>query len=222
MGIQERKLRDREALRKRIIAAATDLFQEKGYAAVSMRQIAKRVEYSVGTLYLYYKDKDELFLAVQNRAFEQAFAYMRTALDIPSPRERLTEMGKRYITFGIENPDLYRLMFMMQQPMRAVDERDGWGSGLQLHGLLTQLVRDCLDSGDLPSHDPNQISLMLWSMVHGMVSLKVSCRFDIYDHIDTPDQCPRLGHNLEDILQSYEMSLQMVFTPTQHTTDTHP
>lgn len=186
MGSQQRKEREREDLRRKIITAATELFREENYAAVSMRKIAKRVEYSVGTLYLYYKDKDELFLAVQSAAFEQAFTFINTLPENDDPLERLRGLGERYVRFGMENPDLYRLMFMMEHPMDAMEEGDPWHSGISLHNLLTSLVKECVAAGRIVAEDPDRLSFALWSLVHGMVSLRISQRLTIYngDHLD--------------------------------------
>jgi AcrR family transcriptional regulator len=188
MGIQQRKEREKEDLRRKIITAATELFREENYAAVSMRKIAKRVEYSVGTLYLYYKDKDELFLAVQSAAFEQAFTFINALPDQDDPLERLRELGERYVRFGMENPDLYRLMFMMEHPMAAMEEGDAWHSGIALHNLLTSLVKECVAAGRIVAEDPDRLSFALWSLVHGMVSLRISQRLTIYngDHLNCP------------------------------------
>lgn len=188
MGIQQRKEREREDLRRKIITAATELFREENYTGVSMRKIAKRVEYSVGTLYLYYKDKDELFLAVQSAAFEQAFTYINKPAEEPDPMKRLRLLGERYVRFGMNNPDLYRLMFMMERPMDAVKEGDAWHSGIALHNLLTSLVQECSDAGKIVAEDPDRLSFALWSLVHGMVSLRISQRLNIYngEHLNCP------------------------------------
>ncbi len=188
MGIQQRKEREKEDLRRKIITAATELFREETYATVSMRKIAKRVEYSVGTLYLYYKDKDELFLAVQSAAFERAFVFIQQLQKTDDPVERLRNLGERYLRFGMENPDLYRLMFMMEHPMHAMKEGDAWHSGIALHNLLTSVVKECIDAGRIVADDPDRLSFAMWSLVHGMVSLRISQRLEIYngDHLDCP------------------------------------
>ena len=209
MGVRERKLRDKEALREKIIAAATELFREESYAAVSMRKIAKRIEYSVGTLYLHYRDKDQLFLAVQEQAFERAFAYIRASAEQPTPLEQLYDLGHRYIDFGIRNPDLYRLMFMMEHPMEALDDSEGWRSGIKLHQLLMDIVRRCMEEGAFPGTDPNNMSFLLWSIVHGMVSLRVSHRLDIYtgDHLEDCPVYPNLDEKIE---TTYRMAMQLL------------
>lgn len=209
MGIQQRKEREREDLRRRVIAAATELFQEESYAAVSMRKIAKKVEYSVGTLYLYYRDKDELFLAVQEEAFRTAFTQIQQLPEHEDPLARLRAMGENYVRFGIANPGLYRLMFMMERPMEALPEDHGWESGINLHGLLTKLVQECIDAGRVRPGDPHRLSFALWSFVHGMVSLQISKRLDIYNgqHID----CPLCGMDTEElVLDTHEMIISFL------------
>lgn len=209
MGIQERKEREKEELREKVIAAATRLFQETDYASVSMRKIAKEVEYSVGTLYLYYKDKGELFLAVQEEAFKTAFAYIVQLPEAGDSLERLRRMGERYIHFGLHNPDLYRLMFMMDNPMHALVHSDEWQSGIKLHELLSKLVQDCIDDGHFKGVDTATMSFALWSFVHGMVSLKISCRLDIYTGKHLKDCLPI--EDTEAMIQAtHEAFMQMI------------
>ncbi len=209
MDIQARKERDKQALRTSVIAAATELFQEESYDAVSMRKIAKKVGYSVGTLYLYYKDKDELFLAVQGEAFSQGFAYIQQLPETDDPMELLKALGERYVRFGMENPGLYRLMFMMERPMQALPEDGGWSSGILLHGLLTDLVTACIKAGRIDSDDPDRVSFALWSFVHGMVSLRISQRLDIYsgEYLD----CPLCGINTDKlVIETNQMLMKML------------
>jgi AcrR family transcriptional regulator len=206
MGSQQRKEQEKEDLRRKVITAATELFREESYAAVSMRKIAKRVEYSVGTLYLYYKDKDELFLAVQSAAFEQAFTFINALSGKDDPLERLQELGERYVRFGMKNPDLYRLMFMMEHPMDAMEEGDPWHSGIALHNLLTSLVKECVAAGRIVAEDPDRLSFALWSLVHGMVSLRISQRLTIYNggHLN----CPLCGIDTDQlVIETNEMMI---------------
>ncbi len=73
MGIQERKQRERERRRQQIIVAAKRVFSEKGYSKSTMEDIAKEAELSPGTLYLYFKNKDELYasLSLRNTAISE-------------------------------------------------------------------------------------------------------------------------------------------------------
>lgn len=61
MGIQERKKREKERRRQQILSAAKSLFAKRGFHQTTMEEIANEAELSPGTLYLYFKSKDELF-----------------------------------------------------------------------------------------------------------------------------------------------------------------
>jgi len=75
MGIQERKERERERRRQQIIVAAKRVFTEKGFNKTTMEDIAKEAELSPGTLYLYFKNKDELYASLSLRILH--YLYIR-------------------------------------------------------------------------------------------------------------------------------------------------
>jgi len=70
MGIQERKRRERERRRQQIIVAAKRVFSEKGFSKTTMEDIAREAELSPGTLYLYFKNKDELYASLSLRILQ--------------------------------------------------------------------------------------------------------------------------------------------------------
>ncbi|MEO0787041.1 MAG: TetR/AcrR family transcriptional regulator [Bacteroidota bacterium] len=215
MGVQERKMREREALREHFISVALDLFSKGGYEAVKMRDVAEAAEYSVGTLYNQFKDKNELFLAVQQLAFEQKKSFMESAIKPGmSGREMMLAIGKAFIEFGLKNPDLYRVMFILDSPMQAVQDHESWHTGIRLHGVLSQVVDYCMEVGALPRVNKLQISFGMWAMVHGMVSLRITDRLSIYEgehleeysRVDDPDEL---------IMQTLHMMCDLIFGPEE-------
>jgi len=77
MGIQERKQRERERRRQQIIVAAKRVFSESGFSKTTMEDIAREAELSPGTLYLYFKNKDELYASLSLRILQ----YMNIRLE---------------------------------------------------------------------------------------------------------------------------------------------
>ena len=69
MAIKERKEREKQDMRNLIIESATQLFLKQGYDKTSIRSIAEDIEYSPATIYLYFKDKDEIFYVIHENAF---------------------------------------------------------------------------------------------------------------------------------------------------------
>ena len=179
MGINERKERDKQEMRSNIIKAAMAMFLTEGYEKTSIRNIAERIEYSPATIYLYYKDKDELLYDVQKHAFtqlEKEFATYATATD---PLERLEQICHTYVKFGKENHELYALMFIVKAPMNCVDEKELWTNGDNSFNLLVGCLKECIDQKLIRFNDVMIAALSVWAMGHGLISLDIGCRFKV-------------------------------------------
>ncbi|HEX7379813.1 MAG TPA: TetR/AcrR family transcriptional regulator [Pirellulales bacterium] len=102
----------REAQRREeILAAATKLFAEHGYADTDTQMLADRVQVGKGTLYRYFPSKRELFLAAADRGMRQLCDYIDASIaKIPDPPERIAQVVRSYLTFFAENPELSELL----------------------------------------------------------------------------------------------------------------
>jgi AcrR family transcriptional regulator len=180
LGITERKVREKEELRQTIIEAALKIFVNEGYEKTSIRSIADSIEYSAGTIYLHFKDKDELLFAVHEVAFKQFFEKMAPLILITEPRERLLQMGQVYLRFAIENPELYGLMFMDKAPMNCLEiTDDAWVSGQMAHNLLKSTVAQCFENEGHNEFEIDILTITVWSYIHGLSSLTIRDRFCI-------------------------------------------
>ena len=112
MGIKDRKERQKTEMREAILSAALGLFSDEGYDNVTMRKIAEEIEYSVGTIYLYFKDRDEIFFELHKMGFEEFYNRQLAVQNVKDPLQRLTDHGLAYIQFAIDQPQYYDLMFI--------------------------------------------------------------------------------------------------------------
>jgi AcrR family transcriptional regulator len=112
MGINERKTREKQALRERILEAAQRIVIREGFAALSMRKIADAIEYSPATLYLYFASRDEIARALCAQGYAQLLASFEPLAQIADPAERLRGLARAYVAFGVAHPQTYRLIFM--------------------------------------------------------------------------------------------------------------
>jgi AcrR family transcriptional regulator len=112
MGIAERKNRQKQALRERILDAARRIVMREGFAALSMRKIADAIEYSPATLYLHFASRDEIAHALCEEGFAQLLKTFEPLVAIVDPAERLKAFGRAYVAFGVAHPQTYRLIFM--------------------------------------------------------------------------------------------------------------
>lgn len=183
MGITERKEREREEMRKLILEAAQKLFLDNGYEKVSIRNIADAIEYSPATIYLYYKDKNELLYALHQHGFTKMVQAFLPLLSLTDPFEKLKEMGRAYIRFAVENPELFDLMFIMNAPMDKLNKED-WIEGDQAFNLLMQVVQGCMDAGVFEPRDVRVVSMMIWSGIHGYTALYLRKRLGMFAECD--------------------------------------
>lgn len=171
MGTAERKLREREQLKELILKAAREIFLEKGYEDTSIRGIAERAEYSPGTIYLYFKDKDSILYELKKEGFIMLGQNMMVLQYIADPFERLKAMGHVYIKFALEHQDFYDLMFVIKAPLNILEDEECWMEGQKAFDVLIKVVEDCKKANRFEGHDAEELSFVIWSTLHGIVTL---------------------------------------------------
>src|SRR5436190_20126066 len=112
MGIRERQERDREAVRRAILDAARDLFVSEGYANVSIRKIAERIEYSPAAIYSYFPSKDDIFFALAEEGFRLLFTSREPGVERADPLDEVRSMFVHYFEFSKAHPEYFALMFL--------------------------------------------------------------------------------------------------------------
>ena len=116
MGLKERREREKEVVRGKILDAARELFVAEGYEAVTMRKIAQAIEYSPTAIYLHFRDKEAVINAICDTDFLQLATRFRKIAEVADPIARLRASGLAYADFALRHPNHYRLMFMTPAP----------------------------------------------------------------------------------------------------------
>jgi AcrR family transcriptional regulator len=182
LGSRERRERERGEVRRRILDAARELFTEKGYEAVTMRELAARIDYSATALYFHFKDKETLFRELCELDFRAFGAMFAEAAAVGDPVARLRALGLAYVAFAERAPNHYRLLFMTPHPHEhPLTERElaekGRGDPTQdAYALLRITVEQAIAAGLLREEltDPDLVAQVLWGCVHGIVALRVT------------------------------------------------
>jgi AcrR family transcriptional regulator len=170
--------------RDEILAAAKELFLEEGYDSTTIRRIADRVGISAPALYLYFKDKEALMLAL----CDQTFGHLIEAIadiekQVADPLERIRRFGEAYARFGLTNPDEYRLVFLganMPESIRKVGHRaptddptkPGVGGALVFKRLVT-FLSELEASGTKLNYPPDTCAELCWMGIHGLVAAMI-------------------------------------------------
>jgi len=175
LGPRERREREREEIRTRILDAARELFVSEGVESVTMRRIADRIEYSPTAIYFHFRDKDALLAELCDydfRAFSQNFAAVAR---IPDPVERLRQAGRTYVEFGLKHPSHYRLMFMTPKSAEAKTIEKG-NPEEDAYAFLKAILADLKKEGHLRDElgDVELAAQVIWSAIHGLVALEIA------------------------------------------------
>ena len=181
MGIAERKEKQKLEIRNAILEASRKLIVEEGFEKVTMRKIADLIEYSPTTVYLYFKDKNEILFHLHQEGFRRMSEYNKNLIQIANPLLRLHKMGENYLRFGLENPEYYDVMFLQKAPMEALMCAAGdceWKEGDLALDSLRAIIQECIDKKLIAAYDVNAMAMAIWGMVHGLVSLSIRDRFD--------------------------------------------
>ena len=173
MGTVERRTREKAQLRQEILDAARAIFVEEGYDAVTMRRVAKAIEYSPTAIYLYFKDKAELVQALCDETFDKLVKKLQDlAKKQPDPLEYLDAGLRCYIDFGLKNPNHYYVTFIAS-PARIEYPYEG-SSGQRAFEFLRGSVEACVKTGKFRPVDVDTTAQALWMAAHGLVALLIS------------------------------------------------
>jgi AcrR family transcriptional regulator len=172
MGIAERREREREEVRRKILDAARDLFAREGYERVTMRAVADVIEYSPTAIYHHFEDKDDLVQALCEEDFARLLQTLSAKALPADPLARIRALGEAYAAFGLAHPNHYRFMFMTGSKFEKPTEVAP--PGQQSFVLLRDAVQDALAAGQLQGRDALAVAQVLWATLHGAVSLLIT------------------------------------------------
>jgi AcrR family transcriptional regulator len=163
--------------RNRLCEVGTQLFAERGFEGFNMRELAQRLGVSAMTPYRYFKDKEAIMSEIRTRAFARFADWLEEHLSAPGADENT--LSRAYAGYAVQKQDQYRLMFDLGQlasatlPVLAAQER-------RIPAVLTAHLRVLADR-ELISGDPERLSLILWSTLHGVTALYLSGKLSSQD-----------------------------------------
>lgn len=165
-------------LRGDILRTAADLLDQGGEGAVTLRDIARTVGISAPSIYNHFADRDAILLTVVQQTFAELGSELGAALDRagPEPVTRLRTFCQAYLTFSLERPQRYRLLFGgLWNAQNAPGVRDQAADlGLDVFALLVETVEACVQAGRSASTDPTADAAALWVALHGLAQLRTA------------------------------------------------
>lgn len=181
MGIEERKKREKQRRRSQIVDAAEKIIFAKGLEQATMDEIAEEAELSKGTLYLYFKNKNELYLAITQRGSDilnERFAKVFASEHDRSGIELIRLIGETYLDFVRENPDYFKA-FMYYESQTDAEElsKSEFAQSCEknrseaLNFIIRALQIGMQDGSIDDSYDPKELAMVIWSSTRGITTI---------------------------------------------------
>lgn len=164
------------------MAAARELFLKDGVANTSIRKIASRLGLSSTSIYVYFRDKDDLLLQLCAETFARLLAHFETIpSDAQNPFARLRQLMRAYYDFALAHADEYRLTYFVEHPRlpgavprEIPDEDSPFYHGIAAFHVVVSELQRLRASHHIVCDDPYLTAQVLWTSVHGLVSAQLA------------------------------------------------
>lgn len=185
-----------ETLKNQILIESIKILGQQGFAGLSLREVAKKLNVTHQAPYHYFPDKESLLLELKKMGFAQLSAAMERALEkISDPFEKMEALGMTYFDFCVENPGYFRAMF--------APTASGEGVRVAEAQHAFSLVLDCIQQlqidGHLQKYNPDVIAMVCWTSMHGMVSLVMDKYPIVGGKYDTRDLAKKMLLTLHEL-----------------------
>jgi len=168
----------REELKALVLRAAGDIVAASGAAALSMREVARRIGYTVGALYIVFENLDDLIVHLN----EQTILELRTALErirgrTNQPAQNLRLLVAAYLGFALLNTARWRLVFEHRLPEGQKAPSTYAGHTAAIFALVGERLREAGITRDEAS--TAELATALWSGAHGICMLAVTGKLQV-------------------------------------------
>ena len=183
MGIHERKLREREQRRRQILNAARKVFSSNGFTKTTMEDIAREAELSPGTLYLYFKNKDELYASLSVEVLEHIHEKLKRVYikEAQNPQMRINDLKQMLYNIYKVDPLILLNLFHLQsseilthlEPAMLTTIRNLSRNSL---AIISKIFSEGVNDHAFIEKHPKALSDVLWGLFSGVVLWEESKR----------------------------------------------
>ena len=196
-------------LKRLIMDTTRKLLVKDGYGNLSMRKIAREINYSATSIYLHFKNKDALCHALIDEGMAMLLAQQaRIASEYKdNVVQRLRALCEGYISFGLKHSEYYEIMFLIHPDFENRFPKASYRRARRNLDLFKVTLDEGIEKGQIDSQDTYATTNAVWASLHGAVSILLARRLDF-----RIDQNHFINNVLDQIVRSvaYKPSTSMV------------
>lgn len=174
------KPKEQQNLKRLILDTTRSLLVTNGYASLSMRRIAREMNYSATSIYLHFKNKDALFHALIEEGMNVLLERQRKIAQqyADNVLARLRALCEGYIAFGLEYPEYYEIMFMLHPELTSRFPKESFRRARRNLALMKITLDEGMKTGVVDIDDSHASTNVMWASLHGAVSILLAQRLD--------------------------------------------
>jgi AcrR family transcriptional regulator len=169
MGISDRKKREKAKMRKLILDTANALFSKGGLENISIRKIADKIEYSPATIYLYFKDKDEIINSLRDASINDFLQKLEEYSFIKDHFGRLKNLSNSWVDFAISYPQKYNLLLNQNEKI----EED------KIFTYLSEILFKTISDNRIQRMPVKEATTIVISFLHGLSQMFMKGKFSL-------------------------------------------
>ena len=173
--VLDRKERDRKLREADILKAAEHIFATKGYHNSAILDIAEEAQYAVGTIYLYFRNKQDLYLTLIERKTEELFTTIKEKVEkVNDPRAKIRVLVEEQLSYFEDNEDFFRIYFSERGGLRWTIKdkisKSAVDKFMKYLDYIAELIREGQRQGVIKSQfDAKKMAYMLAGMMNAMI-----------------------------------------------------
>lgn len=177
MGVKERRALEKQARRSQILDAARKLLFAHGIENISINKISKEAELGVGTIYFYFKNKEDIFICLQEEGIALLFSIInKIAGKSIEPDKKLRQIAYAYYDFTENQKQYFNIInyflaspkvFFKENLKQQIDM-----SGSKILAVLQKIVVAGNQADFFMEEDPGKFSIIFWGTIHGLLQFK--------------------------------------------------
>ncbi|MEM8567730.1 MAG: TetR/AcrR family transcriptional regulator [Bacteroidota bacterium] len=189
MSVQDRRQREKEARKQLILDATERLIKSKGTDAMTMTDVAQEAELAKGTLYLYFKNKDQLLAALSLRGLNILLDLFHEAASTQTnSKEKIVSMIRANYDYFKRYPAYYELNASFESKFSAVAVKELQPISDKIYQIFNTIILDGIKEGSIrETVNPINLSHILWSMTVGVIQF-IRMRQMVFD--EAPGNSP--------------------------------
>ncbi|MFD3156854.1 TetR/AcrR family transcriptional regulator [Haloimpatiens sp. FM7330] len=175
MSIKMRREREKDEMRKLILEAANEIIKEEGMSKLSVRKIAKKIDYSAPIVYHYFKNKEDIINTIMRKGYKNILKELVSSQDTcKDPKENLEKGIRKYINISLETSEEYKSI-LLNSSKEVLEHTAVLFKGASLQrtavGMLCKCVKDIFESENRDTDDTiiELRAQVIWVSMFGLI-----------------------------------------------------